>query len=510
MLTYAVAFLLAGVTAFILTPLVRWGAHRFGLVDAPTEARKVHEKPIPRLGGIAIVVAFFVPIMGLFFINNDVSLAYTSDALHVAGLVGGAGLTVALGLADDLLNLSAKLKLLAQVAIAVGVYFMGYEISQIATPFGFTLQLGWLALPITVLWIVGVMNAINLIDGLDGLASGVSLFTVLTLFVLALINGNVVVGLTAASLAGALIGFLRYNFNPASIFMGDSGSLFLGFVLAVTAISGSAKSSTIVALMIPLLALGLPLFDTSMAIVRRFASGRPIFSADRGHVHHRLLDLGLSHRQVVLALYGVCLLFTLLALSLVYANNVVSAIVLGVFLLAVVVFAKMAGLLDIGEFNAGLKYGLFRQQRAKLHLVAIQACVARIASASTPADVLAALESLGEDVRLDEIRLNVAIAGVGSLKPVDFEWLREPTDIGIEGEVAVPGPSQQLEHQLDWSLGSVDLIGRVSFAWHCQEGVLQIPEAPGYHLVGLAVRDRLLQLSVEASTVPLGPRLVSR
>ena len=509
MLTYAVAFLLAGVTAFVLTPLVRWGALRFGLVDAPSEARKVHKAPIPRLGGIAIVIAFFVPILGLYFIDNDVSQAYVSDALHVAGLVGGAGLTVALGLADDLLNLSAKLKLLGQVAIAVGVYFMGYEISQIATPFGFTRQLGWFALPMTVLWVVGVMNAINLIDGLDGLASGVALFTVLTLFVLSLLNNNIVTGLTAVSLAGALIGFLRYNFNPASIFMGDSGSLFLGFVLAVTAISGSSKSSTIVALMIPLLALGLPLFDTSMAIVRRFASVRPIFSADRGHVHHRLLDLGLSHRQVVLALYGVCLLFTLLALSLVYANSVVSAIVLGVFLVAVLVFAKMVGLLDMNEFNAGLQYGLFRQQRAKVHLVAIEACVHRIAAAQNHSDLLTALETLGEDVRLDEIRLNIALAGQGKLEPVDFEWSREPTDVNAEPVLAAQ-PMQQLEHQLDWSLGHLDLVGRIAFAWHCDEGVLQIPEAPGYHLVGLAVRDRLLQLAAQATSVPLGPRLVSR
>jgi UDP-GlcNAc:undecaprenyl-phosphate GlcNAc-1-phosphate transferase len=506
MLTYLVAFLMAGVTALLLTPVVRWGALHFGLVDKPSEARKVHEVPIPRLGGIAIVIAFFVPVFGLFMINNSVSEAYVSDALHVSGLVGGATLTVALGLADDLLNLSARLKLLAQVVIAVGVYFMGYEISQIATPFGFMVQLGWLSLPVTVLWIVGVMNAINLIDGLDGLASGVSLFTVLTLFVLALISGNLVVGLTAASLAGALIGFLRYNFNPASIFMGDSGSLFLGFVLAVTAISGSAKSSTIVALMIPLLALGLPLFDTSMAIARRFLSGRPIFSADRGHVHHRLLDLGLSHRQVVLALYGVCLVFTLLALSLVYANSVVSAIVLGVFMLAVMVFAKMAGLLDMGELNAGLRYGLFRQQRAKVHLVAIEACVSAINRATSQPELLAALETLGEDVRLDAIRLNIAIAGLGSLSPVDFDWQREQTDVTVAGTQ----PMQQLEHQLDWSLRDVDLVGRIAFAWHCDEGVLQIPEAPGYHLVGLAVRDRLLQLAVQASTVTLGPRLVSR
>jgi len=312
-----------------------------------------------------------VPIVGLWILNNEVSEAYLSDMWHVAGLFLGAGATVLLGLADDLRNLSAKFKFAAQAIIAVSVYFMGYQIGDVSLPFDVVISLGWLSLPVTVLWIVGVMNAINLIDGLDGLASGVSLFAVTTLFVLSLLSGNVVVGLTAASLGGALLGFLRYNFNPASIFMGDSGSLFLGFVLAVTAISGSAKSSTLVALMIPVLALGLPLFDTSLAIVRRFIGGRPLFGADRGHIHHRLLDLGLTHRQVVLALYGVCFFFTALALTLVYANSVVAAVVLGVLLLGVVVFAKLVGLIDMPRLNSSVRYGLMRQQRARVHLLSL-------------------------------------------------------------------------------------------------------------------------------------------
>jgi UDP-GlcNAc:undecaprenyl-phosphate GlcNAc-1-phosphate transferase len=503
MVTYLVAFCLACLAALAFTPAVRWAAFRFGLVDAPADPRKVHRKPIPRVGGVGIAAAFFLPVFGLLFVDNDVSDAYISDPWRVGGLVGGAGAMVGLGLLDDLFNLSARLKFVAQVLVAMGVWWCGFSISQVATPFGVTLDLGLLALPVTVIWIVGVINAINLIDGLDGLASGVALFTVLTLFALSLVNANVIVGLTAASLAGALIGFLRYNFNPASIFMGDSGSLFLGFVLATTGIWGSAKSSTVVALMIPLLALGLPLFDTSMAIVRRFLAGRPVFSADRGHVHHRLLDLGLSHRQVVLALYGVCLVFTLLALSLVFANSLVSAVVLGMFLVAVLVFAKMVGLLDFRSFQSSIQYGLMRQQRGRAHLVAIERAVEQVRNAGDVPALVQILETVADDVRIDEMHLHAIFTPEGTMSAVEAEWHRENTNPGEELH------AQHLEHVLDWSLGHVGITGRMTFVWHCAPDALQIPEGPGYHLLALAVRDRLLQLAVEVRAVPLGPRLVA-
>jgi UDP-GlcNAc:undecaprenyl-phosphate GlcNAc-1-phosphate transferase len=504
-LTFLVAFLLSALTALVLTPLVRGAAHRLGLVDAPSEARKVHVRPVPRLGGVAIAAAFFVPIVGLFFWSNDVSTAYLGDVSRVIGLFGGSAVVVLLGLSDDLLDLRPRTKLAVQTAVAVAVYLLGYQINLIANPFGPNLELGWLALPVTVLWIVGVMNAINLIDGLDGLASGVSLFTVLTLFVLAVVSGNVVVALTSAALAGALLGFLRYNFNPASIFMGDAGSLFLGFVLATTAISGSAKSSTVVALGIPLLALGLPLLDTSVAIVRRLLGGRPIFGADRGHIHHRLLDRGLTHRQVVLVLYGVCLVFTGLALVMVYANSVVSAIVLGVFLLAVLTFGKLVGFLDFRAISSSVRYGLLQQQRARAHLQALQRAVERVRAANSPAEVLEAIEAAGAEAHLDELTLHAVVTGApGGPTTHQLRWLYEATNPDP------PGPVQQLEVPLDWALGEIAVTGRVSFAWHTDGETLQIPEVAGYQLLALTVRDRLLTLAGRASAVPAGPRLVSR
>ncbi len=504
MKTYVAAFLIALVACLLLTPLVRWAAFRFGLVDDGSESRKVHSTPIPRLGGVAIAISYFLPVFGLIFLDNLASTAYYQDSLRVLGLVGGAAAVVLVGVLDDLFGLRALVKLGLQVAIALAVCWCGFQIHTIATPFG-TFPLLYFSIPVTVFWIVGVMNAMNLIDGLDGLAGGVALFAVVTLFILAMFNNNVVIAMSAASLAGALLGFLRYNFNPASIFMGDSGSLFLGFVLSTTAIWGSAKSSTAVALMIPVLALGLPLFDTTLAIVRRFLGGKGIFSADRGHVHHRLLDLGLTHRQVVLVLYGVCFVFTVMALTMVYANERIGAVVMGIFLVAVLVFAWVMGFLNFANLNQTVRYGLIRQQRGLKHLNRIDEAVVDLEECGTFDQVVAVLAAFGQDADLDGIELTAAVQVSGRMQAVEFDWA---SDEGIEWGRGINGPAYHLAHDLRWSLGMTEIVGKLTFSWHCDEKVLVVPEAPGYRLLALVVRDRLLEIAVAQSQVRLGPRLV--
>jgi len=228
--------------------------------------------------------------------------------LQVATVVGGGAAICAVGALDDVRAVRSLYKLAAQVFVAVVAFACGFQIQAIQLPLFGTLQMGVFALPVTVLWIVGVTNAVNLIDGLDGLAAGVTFFAAFTSFVIASISGSVFVALTMAALMGALVGFLFFNFNPARIFMGDSGSYFLGFVLATTALAGGGlqqKASTAVSLLVPVLALGVPIFDTLFSMFRRVLERRPIFSADRGHVHHRLLDIGLTHRRAVIFLYGV-------------------------------------------------------------------------------------------------------------------------------------------------------------------------------------------------------------
>jgi UDP-GlcNAc:undecaprenyl-phosphate GlcNAc-1-phosphate transferase len=315
MRSVAAAFVLAMVITALLTPLVRRAALAMGAVDEPG-ARKVHTRRIPRLGGIAMVVGFFLPLLFLFAIRTPAGVVFFSNGRISFGLSVGALLVMGAGLFDDLRGLGAKVKLTIQVAAATVAFACGMRVDGIELPFLGAFNLGFLALPATVIWIVGIVNAINLIDGLDGLAAGVAFFACLTNFAIACMTGNVYILLVTASLGGSVIGFLFYNFNPARIFMGDSGSMFLGFVLASASLlgAGTQKSPTLIAIVIPILALGLPIMDMLITIARRFLERRSIFAADRGHIHHRLLDMGFTHRRSVLALYTLSVTFTVVAL----------------------------------------------------------------------------------------------------------------------------------------------------------------------------------------------------
>jgi UDP-GlcNAc:undecaprenyl-phosphate GlcNAc-1-phosphate transferase len=317
MLSYLAAFGIALLAGLVLTPAVRWLALQRGAV-ARNGSRHVHSGKIPRLGGLALALgwaaslAFFLPLEG--FGAEVLSKA----RVELVGVLGGAIVICLLGAADDIRGLRVVHKLLGQCAVAAFAYACGFRIEAISLPFVGTLPMGIFAGPITVLWIVGITNAVNLIDGLDGLAAGVSFFAALTGFVVAIINGSTLATLVLAPLMGVLLAFLVFNFNPARIFMGDSGSYFLGYVLATTSLAGAVqqKASTAVSLLVPMIALGLPIFDTLFSMVRRFLERRPIFAPDRGHVHHRLLELGLTHRRAVMLLYGVSLTFAGCAITI--------------------------------------------------------------------------------------------------------------------------------------------------------------------------------------------------
>jgi UDP-GlcNAc:undecaprenyl-phosphate GlcNAc-1-phosphate transferase len=247
--------------------------------------------------------------------------------MSVAFLLGGL-VICGLGLVDDVRGAGAGKKFLVQFAVAGALFAAGIRIEHLTLPFVGGFALGSLSLPFTLLWVVGVINALNLIDGLDGLAAGVAFFGVAATFAIAFLHHDPLMMLFMAALAGAIVGFWAYNFNPASIFMGDTGSMFLGYVLAVGAMRTSQKSSTVVAILVPIVALGLPIADTFLAIVRRAIAGRPIFSADRQHIHHRLLDLGLSQRKAVTVLYGASILLGVVALLLTLANSTETTLIL--------------------------------------------------------------------------------------------------------------------------------------------------------------------------------------
>ncbi|KAB3530889.1 glycosyltransferase family 4 protein [Alkaliphilus serpentinus] len=288
-----ISFFVAVAISYILTPYAKRFAYKVGAIDVPKDERRVHTVPIPRMGGLAIFLAF--TITTLFMAELDKSLV---------GILIGATLIAIMGMLDDIKPISAKYKLLVQFIAAMIVIYSGVKIEYMSIPFvGEWVPLGKLSFFITVFWIIGITNTVNLIDGLDGLAAGVSVIASLTLAYVAYANNQPTVAMLLIILAGGAVGFLPYNFNPAQIFMGDTGSLLIGFLLATVSIQGVIKSATTIAVAIPVLALGVPVFDTAFAITRRLVNGRPIMEADKGHLHHRLLEQGLSQKQTVLVLY---------------------------------------------------------------------------------------------------------------------------------------------------------------------------------------------------------------
>jgi UDP-GlcNAc:undecaprenyl-phosphate GlcNAc-1-phosphate transferase len=298
-LTFAAAL----VTGLIVTPIVRGVAHHLGLLDQPG-GRKVHEVPIPRLGGVAMAIAIAAAIGGATLANPDLGSTLGLRPNRAPAILAGVGLLLVVGIVDDVRGMRALVKLAFQVAAAVLAWWLGLSIERLFFPWGIT-ELGALALPITVAWIVAVINAINLIDGLDGLAAGVVL-TVLGAFgLLAAADGVDPTLFIVAATIGAAVGFLAYNLHPATIIMGDTGSMVLGFVVAAVAISLTQDGVYPQAPWVPMIALGVPIIDTIWAVVRRTARGDAFFVADRGHIHHQLLRLGLGQRDAMLLLTAV-------------------------------------------------------------------------------------------------------------------------------------------------------------------------------------------------------------
>lgn len=309
---------IAAAISYAMTPLVIKLAHHIGAIDVPKDNRRVHSTPIPRLGGIAIYVAFMVTYLSL----NSMS------GIREIGLVLGSLVIVAAGIVDDLKPISAKVKLAAQILAAAILYYSGIRIDFLTNYIrpSEIVDIGFMSLPMTIFWIVGITNTVNLIDGLDGLAAGISTIAAGSLAYVALINGRTETALVTLALVGACAGFLPYNFNPAKIFMGDTGSLFLGFILAATSIDGSIKGATFIVFAAPIMALGVPIFDTTFAILRRMANRKPIMEADKGHLHHRFLKLGFDQKTAVMMMYLISMLLGVSGILLIQGNFVIMTV----------------------------------------------------------------------------------------------------------------------------------------------------------------------------------------
>jgi UDP-GlcNAc:undecaprenyl-phosphate GlcNAc-1-phosphate transferase len=431
----------AFVIALILTPIIRDISRSFNVLDRPGK-RKVHVYPLPRVGGVAIAVAY-----GVSLISFSGSSLPAADAIPAWRLLPAAALVFLTGLVDDIFSLKPIVKVLGLAAAATVAYFSGIRMGGLADqPLGM-----WLELPLTVLWLVATSNALNLIDGLDGLCAGMGLMSTLALFTAAVLHHNYPLAYATLPLAGALLGFLCYNINPATVFLGDSGALLIGFLLGCYGMIWTQKAATLLSMMVPLLALSVPLLDVSLSVLRRFLRRQPIFTADRGHIHHRLLDRGLSARQAVWVLYlfaALAAAMALLASSFLgtrYQGFIILAFcgvaLIGIRQLRYLEFGIASRLLFRGEFH--------RTVNVRLQ---VESVAAALEGASSEEEWWGALIRSTSALNLTAVRWTGPHGGRENRKPGgEFSWsfslpLSESDTIELEGGFSS-------------SPGSLDLVG---------------------------------------------------
>lgn len=341
LLALGVAFLLS----FSVTPAVIALAKRVNAIDIPKDERRIHTKPIPLMGGLAIFYGFVISLVCFGVLDKE-----------TIGIILGCTVIIITGILDDIKNLKPFTKLLCQLFAAILVVSFGVRIDFLTNPFSKwfgspqILLSPWMSIMLSIVWIVGICNAINLIDGLDGLAVGVSTISAFCMLALTILSNDLNVAIIAATVAGAALGFLPHNFNPAKIFLGDTGSLFLGFILACISVQGLLKQSAIISFAIPVLILGLPIFDTAFAILRRIASGKSPMTADRGHLHHRLIDHGFSQKQAVAILYTLTALLCFVAVVI-----SISGYPRGIFLIFAVIFTVAISIILMNKKDTDTK-----------------------------------------------------------------------------------------------------------------------------------------------------------
>jgi len=453
MKTFFALFLVAAFASTVLTPLLRRLCERYALVDASRDKRRVHRKAVPRLGGVAIYFSVLIALASLLLVHNLLTQTLRADLKSIGTLLLCGLLVLGLGAYDDLRGANATVKFVALGAITMLFYALGGRIEGLSIPFVGPVTLHpVLGCLLTLAWVVGITNAFNLIDGIDGLATGSALFSSLVFLTVSLLQGRVSVAVVALALTGALAGFLRYNFNPASIFLGDSGSLFVGFALAALSIQGSQKASTAVAVAIPILAFGLPVVDASVTVARRFLSGKPIFQGDREHIHHMLLARGWSQRRVALVLYAVSAAFGLAAMLFVNGGSALTAVIL--FVLGAAIALALANLRyhEVDELRASVKRNIGdRRTRAINNLRVRRACDA-LSAAGNLHELFTAIVEVLESGQFVYAAAQLSCNGHANINARAFEL------------ADVNGFSQQaklIEGRVQWSWQHDGLVGSV-------------------------------------------------
>jgi UDP-GlcNAc:undecaprenyl-phosphate/decaprenyl-phosphate GlcNAc-1-phosphate transferase len=430
--------------SFVLTRNVRDIATRRGWVAAPSHERHLHSNPLPRLGGVAIFISFSLSMVMARVMSGRVHQLDSAFSIKtLLTILIPASIVFFLGVYDDIYTAGPYAKFAVQAVAATMLFAGGLRIVNIPVLFG-DHQLPWfLGLPLTILWVLAITNAFNLIDGLDGLAAGSALFSTLVAFVVALLSGYSLVTMMTIALAGAILGFLRYNFNPATIFLGDSGSLFIGFLLSALALAGAQKAPTIVAVAIPVVSFGLPILETSLSILRRLIGGRPVFTADREHIHHKLLQHGLTHRQVVILLYGVSAMFALLSLFLLWPTGSSLGLVLAVLGTGIWIGVQRLGYLELGEL-ARVAQRTFEQRQIVINNLAIRRATEELKMVRDYAQIRRVLESAFSSNDFDGFQVRFKLFA-GESHPVaaesamlrrsevSFQWARNAGALSLDG-----------------------------------------------------------------------------
>jgi len=421
MKTYFALFLIATFSALAITPLIRRLCERFKLLDVPADERRVHTRAIPRLGGVAIYLSVLLALSSLLFVSNLLTESLQFYRPVLFKVLVPSSLVLLLGIYDDLRGANAIVKFVGLGLIASLFYAMGGRIEALAVPFvgavHFPPVIGFL---LTVFWLVSISNAFNLIDGMDGLATGAALFSSIVILVVALSGGHLVMSVVTIVICGALAGFLRYNFNPASIFLGDSGALFVGFLLASLSLMGAQKATTAIAVITPILAFGLPVVDTTVTMARRLIGGRPIFQGDGEHIHHMLLARGWSQRRVVLILYSVCAMFGLFAALSTKTSSPMTGFVLFVIAAAVIVAVGHLRYHEMDELRAGVKRTVGNRRIRIANNIRVRRAGLALSKAVTLNDLFEAIRLMLEFEEFAYAKLQLGQAGRAEINELAF------------------------------------------------------------------------------------------
>ncbi len=508
MKTYLVVYIGSGLLTVILTPLVARLAIGLGLVDAPG-VRKVHTRPIPRVGGIVFVISLLSLVVPAMFMDNVIGDAFREIRTQLIALLATGVFIFLVGLTDDIRSLRAPLKLAALLGAAFVICLSGARIQTITVERLFTIDFGWVSYPLTMVWIAGVTVGINFIDGLDGLAAGIAAIVCATIAVFAFHSGQIAMFVLLLGLLGSLTGFLFFNFNPAKIFMGDSGSMFIGFMIAAGSVVTQAKSATLVGIALPALALGVPIIDTALTMIRRAVlDKRSIFSGERGHIHHRLLDRGLQHRTVVIVIYSVTLVaaaFGLLMLTMREGARI--GVLAGGILFLLIVFA-LAGSTRIRETVTAIRRNITAAKERKQERNCFEDAQLKLREARSFEAWWDAICSLGRRMEFESLVLSWCD---GENEGRTMSWRRSsrefsPRDIinvsiPLENET-IGGPAQiELAVQPNGSVEAT--VRRVTFLGRLLDerpGLVQADSPPhGKYVLGMSSESETMS---EPSEVP--------